>query len=158
MCHQSNRRTREAVFVLTGILASLNVTGCDSAEIAECQRLSEKTYTASIPLLAPLSADRIALFELQQEVRTYENGSCEIPAEGLSELSLVIRNLTSCELTFDYRMSVIEDGGGSTVEGTSFIRQGAVDDQGVILKESGVRIDRAQIILTGSALTQESCG
>jgi hypothetical protein len=150
--------TRSSISSIVGIMALLMFTGCDSNETAECQQLSENTYTASQPVLETLSDDRISLFELQQKVRTYESGSCEIPAEGLSELSLVIRNLTSCELSFDYRMSVIEDGEGSTVEGESSINPGAVDDQGVILRNSGVRIDEAQIILTPSNITQESCG
>ena len=153
--HADNYPIRQTVQVLLGSLAILLAIGCDSNESAECRRLSEDTYSNSAPLVDNALVS-IALFELKQEIRTYEAGSCEIPAEGISETSLVIRNLTSCELSFMYRLSVFESTGW-TVEGTSFIRQGAADDQGVIQSDSGIRLDHTQIIVIGWDEEQTSC-
>ena len=144
--------------LIIATLAVLLAAGCDSNGSNECRRTGEDTYTASAPLVDPLSQTIVAQFGLQQEIRSYQSESCEIPAGGFSETRLIIRNLTSCELSFDYRLSVFEGREGSTIEGAAFIRQGAVDDQGVVLRNSGIRVDRAQIIITAEDVAQESCG
>jgi len=133
------------------------IFGCDSNGSDECRLLREDSYTASAPAIEMFSNLRVATFELQQEVRTYEEGTCEKPAEGISETRLTIRNLTSCEVSFDYRMSVFEGRVGLTVEGQTFIRQGAASDEGVVLRDLGVRVDRSQILLTMWDFTMESC-
>lgn len=146
------------LFALAGTFVLVSTSGCDSSEPDECLRIEEQSYTASAPATESISLDKIATFELQQDVWTYEAAGCVIPDDGSSETSLVIRNVTSCEVSFTYRLSVFEGREGSSVEGTTFVRQAAANDEGVVLRNQGYRLDRAQILVTIWDVTQESCG
>ena len=131
--------------------------GCDTNEPETCKLLDEDTYSASAPLVERLSAETIAHFELQQNVRRFETRSCDLPVDGISEITLVIRNAKSCEISFGYRLSVFEGRVGATIEGSALIRQGAATDEGTIMRDSGIRLDRSQIIVTASNVMMDSC-
>jgi hypothetical protein len=139
------------------VTAAAILTGsCDSNGDLTCQLLDTETHTASTPLVDP-EFRRIALFEFQQELRFYEDdGSCELPSDQ-DEISLRIRNVTSCEYSFDYELSVFEGREGTTILGDASVRQNAVADQGVVVRDLGILIDRSQFILTGSNVIQGDC-
>lgn len=132
------------------ILCVLFVAACDSGgSETTCELVEDETYTFSAPFTAR-TGDAIALFEFQQEMRRYEAGDCSRPAADVNEVSLVVRNLTTCSLQLDYRVSVISAGEGWTYEGDVTLQPGGAFDQGVIQRDSPVRIDNAQAVVSGT--------
>jgi hypothetical protein len=132
------------------ILCALVVAACDSGgSEAPCELAEDETYTFSAPFTAR-SGDAIALFEFEQEVRRYETGDCSRPAADVNEVSLVVRNLTACSLQLDYRVSVISAGDGWTYEGDVTLQPRGAFDQGVIQRDSPIRIGNAQAVVSGT--------
>lgn len=137
--------------------AVLFVLGCDSAEPDECPIARTDSYTQSAIAVNPASSQTVARFEMQQDVDSYLDDSCTPPASGVSRTRLVVRNLTSCDLSFTYRLSTFVGQEGTTVTGSVSAGPDAISDQGTIFSDSGIRLDQSQVVLTIADVVQRSC-
>ena len=136
-------------YALFGLI--LFLSACDAATDAPpCTLLTDDTFTFSAPFTAN-SGEAIALFEFQQEVRTYETDNCAQTDPDVNEVSLVVRNLTACVVNLTYSTSLISNGEGFTHEGTATIQPGAALDQGIVERNSPIIISNAQAVVTGTS-------
>lgn len=141
---------RSALLCLAFMLAACDAGSGDPP----CALLTDDTYTFSTSYIT--GGESVAQFEFQQEVRTYETGACEAPEADVSDVSLVVRNLTACVLDLNYRVSLISGGEGFTIEGNAAIQPGAAADQGIVQRNSPITINDAQAVLVADA-TRTNC-
>ena len=139
-----------------GFVAAALLPGCDSSDPEDCQPSRTDTYTQSASGIHPITLSNLAQFEMQQEIDTYPS-ECTAPSSDISRTRLAVRNLTTCELSFDYRLSVFVGQVGTTVLGSVSVRPQAVDDKGIVFRDVGIQIDESQVILTLSMVEQSGC-
>ena len=143
---------------LTLLLAtSVGLFGCDGTEdLPVCPILEDDTHTFST-IFTDANSTAVARFEFQQSIRTYDDtGECERPSADVNDTRVIVTNLTSCTLDIDFSLSIFEGREGWTELGTSKVRAQAAEDLGVIHRGGTVRVDFAQILLTGS-VTRSEC-
>jgi hypothetical protein len=131
-------------------------SGCDGAEdLPACPIAEDDTHTFST-IFTDIDAVAVARFEFQQTVRTYDDsGECERPSADVNDFRVIVTNLTSCTLDITFSLSVFEGREGWTELGTSSVRARAAEDLGIIHRGGTVRVDVAQVLLTGSVVRSE---
>lgn len=138
------------------IVACLAISGCDSASSPTCEVLGTDTYPAWANFVER-SNETVAEFQFTQKVNAYETGDCELPSTTTDGVYLVVRNLTNCTLDINFTLSVFEGVDGWTLSRSSRVQAGAAEDIGRIHRDTYPRVDRSQIILSGTVVRSD-CG
>ena len=145
--------------LITGIglvVLSVIAASCDSAaEQGDCPLIVDELRSRSESLLTS-GSQAVAVFEFQQDVKTYETTGCKQANSDVDEVSLVVRNLTSCEQDIVFQLSFFEGQVGWSYNGTISLAPSAASPLGVISTVGNIDIENAQMLLGGQS-TQGIC-
>lgn len=141
------------LFSAGAALTIVTLAACDSGpDQAVCAVVLDEMRTRT-EAIQTSAATPPAQFEFSQHVLRYETVDCRREQDDVDEVSLVIRNLTSCELALSYQLSFIENQDGWSYNGSlTFQPRGAID-VGVISRVGNANIESAQLLLSGNSST-----
>lgn len=135
--------------LITGVAMMVS---CDSADSEDCSLVTDDLKSRSVALLGSGNTP-VAHFDLQQELKTYQQGCSR---SDVDEVSLVIRNATSCQQTVSYSISVFAGQIGWTFNNSIDLEPTAAFDMGTINRDGGVDIEAGQVLVTGQSV-QGTC-
>lgn len=150
---RNHGRTILRIAVVGIALSTVALAACDSEpDEPACEVVADLMRTRT-EVIQTSATTPPAQFEFSQHVVRYETTDCRRDEDDTDEVSLVIRNLTSCQLALSYQLSFIENQDGWSYNGSlTFQPLGAID-VGVISRVGNANIESAQLLLSGSSST-----